>query len=255
MTWTDIPNASLEPGAPARSVDAIALRDNIAHVRDGNNLTQVFTASGTYTKPAGLKRLKVTVIGGGGGGAGCDSGSGYVVSYGGGGGGVAIKVIEASALLSSETVTVGTGGTASTGNNVAGTGGTTSFGAHVSATGGAGGLVSNGTIMPNAPTPSSRPAGGVGVGGDINLYGEQPPEPLWGSGDISGTTNFYPIYGGRGGVPAIPVGKGASGLSTAGNAIADAAGYGAGGGGAYSTSLSQTGSAGTGGLVIIEEFY
>lgn len=32
-TWTDIPNASLEPGAPARSVDAIALRDNDVYLR------------------------------------------------------------------------------------------------------------------------------------------------------------------------------------------------------------------------------
>lgn len=33
-TWTDILTASLEPGAPARSADAIAMRDNIIYVRD-----------------------------------------------------------------------------------------------------------------------------------------------------------------------------------------------------------------------------
>jgi hypothetical protein len=33
MTWTDIPTASLEPGAPARSADALALRDNAAFLK------------------------------------------------------------------------------------------------------------------------------------------------------------------------------------------------------------------------------
>lgn len=34
-TWTAIPNASLEPGAPARSIDAIALRDNVTALAEG----------------------------------------------------------------------------------------------------------------------------------------------------------------------------------------------------------------------------
>src|SRR5512139_2199883 len=96
MTWTDIPDASLDPGKPARSIDAKALRDNILHVRDGNNNIVVFTASGTYTKPAGLRRVKVTVIGGGGGGGG--GGGTARGGAGGGGGGAAIKIIEAAAL-------------------------------------------------------------------------------------------------------------------------------------------------------------
>jgi hypothetical protein len=33
MTWTDIPTASLEPGAPIRGVDSIALRDNSAFLK------------------------------------------------------------------------------------------------------------------------------------------------------------------------------------------------------------------------------
>lgn len=32
-TWTNIPNASLEPGAPARSADMIALRDNDVYLK------------------------------------------------------------------------------------------------------------------------------------------------------------------------------------------------------------------------------
>jgi hypothetical protein len=34
-TWTTIPTASLEPGAPARSVDALALRDNPIAIAEG----------------------------------------------------------------------------------------------------------------------------------------------------------------------------------------------------------------------------
>ena len=34
-TWTDIPNSSLEPNAPARSIDALALRDNPVAITEG----------------------------------------------------------------------------------------------------------------------------------------------------------------------------------------------------------------------------
>ena len=45
---------------------------------------QVFTASGTWTKPSGITLVKVTVVGGGGGGGGNTSGAN---NNGGGGGG------------------------------------------------------------------------------------------------------------------------------------------------------------------------
>lgn len=43
-TWTDIPNASLEPGAPARSADAIALRDNVTALAEGASGAPPFRA-------------------------------------------------------------------------------------------------------------------------------------------------------------------------------------------------------------------
>jgi hypothetical protein len=49
----------------------------------GYKSTQVFTASGTWTKPVGLKAVRVTVVGGGGGGGGVGGGA----TAGGGGGG------------------------------------------------------------------------------------------------------------------------------------------------------------------------
>jgi hypothetical protein len=36
MTWTTIPDSSLEPGKPIRSIDALALRDNPAAIANGD---------------------------------------------------------------------------------------------------------------------------------------------------------------------------------------------------------------------------
>jgi hypothetical protein len=48
----------------------------------GDYIMQVFTTPGTYTKPAGLKAIKVTVIGGGGGTAPGGPGTGGTSSFG-----------------------------------------------------------------------------------------------------------------------------------------------------------------------------
>jgi hypothetical protein len=82
-TWTNIPSTALEPGSPARSFDALALRDNpiaIATRAAGAPRVQVasierFTSSGTFVVPFGVTRLRVTVSGGGGGGGGNAAGT------------------------------------------------------------------------------------------------------------------------------------------------------------------------------------
>lgn len=82
-TWTNIPDASLEPEAPARSVDALALRDNpvaIAQWADNapamNIVPRVtlITSTGTWSPPSGVRYIRVIIAAGGGGGGGTTNG-------------------------------------------------------------------------------------------------------------------------------------------------------------------------------------
>ncbi|MCI0526653.1 MAG: hypothetical protein L0Y56_04265, partial [Nitrospira sp.] len=117
---------------------------------------QIFTASGTWTKPAGTpKRILVRAWGGGGsGGRGAASAPGG----GGGGGGYVEDWFDPAAFAATESVTVGTGGASpgadSTDGNV---GGNTTFSAALTAFGGGGG----GFLAGN-------PGGGGGGGGAIS---------------------------------------------------------------------------------------
>jgi hypothetical protein len=208
---------------------------------------QVITASGTYSKPAGLQFVRVYVVGGGGGGAGAAATSSQAsIGGGGGAGGEAIKKIAAASLAASETVTIGAAGAAgASGANAGGNGGTTSFGSHCSATGGTGGTAmgANTSFQWN-----SQVAGGVGSDGDINIRGQ----PGWGGFRSAGNLGLQGAGGssrwGGGGLAVAITG------STAGQA---GQGYGAGasGSGNANTQSAIAGAAGSQGVVIVEEYY
>ena len=122
--WTTIPDNVLEPGDPLRSSDALAFRDNpiaiaerasgAPRVKGSLSSQQIFTASGTWTKPAGVLSVMVEVIGAGGGGGGgdaADSGGG-----GGGGGGHSRTLLDVTAIATS-TITINSAGTGGTAGN------------------------------------------------------------------------------------------------------------------------------------------
>jgi len=117
---------------------------------------QIFTAGGTFTVPAGITAVKITVVGGGGG---ANSANPYACS--GGGGGVAIKYLTGLTPAGTLTITVGAlGATSSAGGTSSVASGTSNTITTVSAAGGAAGLATG------APA-----AGGVATNGDINLRG------------------------------------------------------------------------------------
>jgi len=183
-------------------------------------ILNVYTSPGTWTKPATLKGIKVTVVGGGvsGGSTGAPAGS----QNGGGAGGGAISVFPAPSIPGPQPYTVG------------GLGATSSFGV--------------------APTPApfavltatggSGATGGTGSGGQINIGGQR------GTGGITTASG----EGGSSilGFGGTPVSGNTPGLP--------ATGYGAGGSGGIKTApvpgpAPSSGGTGTAGIVIVEEFY
>lgn len=202
---------------------------------------QVSFAS-TWTKPAGLKYVRVRVQGAGGAGGGDDS-TQRGGAAGGAGGGYAEKIIAAASLGATETATPGAGGTRGTTGATGtdgGTGGTSSFGSHVSATGGSGGQTNDsGDIWGGS--------GGTGVGGDLNCVGGSGSNGWTDAGSDSTTlapgTGGNSVLGGGGHAP--------QGSSTGLQGIAGSL-YGGGGGGGDAG--NQAGFGG-GGAVIIEEYF
>lgn len=206
------------------------------------NRSQIFTASGTFTVPAGVTSAEVIVIGGGGGGGASANASGGGtagnIGAGGGAGGYALRRTTGLTPGAAVTVTVGAGGTAPAAAN-GGAGGTSSFGAFVSATGGGGGGWGENTL-------ASGGAGGNGASGDLNIQG--------GDGGFGGTnvplgnnatqSDVLRIYG-RGGVAA-----GGFSIPSTGGTGAAGRGHGTGGSGASGGS-GVAGGAGAPGIVIV----
>ena len=204
------------------STDAASFSNLVAH-----ESTQIFTATGanTWTKPAGIKKIYVELVGAGGGGGGHGES--------GGSGGYAAKWIDVTAIVS-ETVTIGTGGGGVVYSNTGGTGGTTSFGSHLSSTGGSGGIGSGG---------HSGGRGGTGSGGNINLEGGGGSGHGGGMSRLGGSSYFG--------------GSNRGGHHSPSYAISDydrEGAPGSGGGGGRGSGASDRGAHGSHGYVIVWEY-
>lgn len=113
---------------------------------------QVFTTSGTWTKPSSGAVVFVQCWGGGGSGAARHQ-SGQQYGTAGGGGGYSQSAFPLSMLPASVAVTVGAGGVAPPVNTVGNSGGTSNFGSYMYAYGGQG-------ASPNGWSDWSGGAGG-----------------------------------------------------------------------------------------------
>lgn len=191
-------------------------------------VVRIYESPATWSKPSNLKGLKVISVGGGGSGENATPGVAHG-GAGGGAGGSAIKWLQAPAIPSSVSISVGSGGVGSSG-------GTTSFGPFCSGTGGAPGVTGG--------------LGGTGSGGDVNIAG----------GDGNGGTNGPATNTGMGGPGGSSLlgqgGVSPSGGTAPGTGPTDGRGkkYGGGGGGGnflFNTNYGQ----GHPGVVIVEEFY
>ena len=216
-------------GTSIANTGVLSVNGSTGAVTTGGYVLNNYTSPATWTKPAGLKAVKVTVVGAGGNGGPIVSTAptGNASAGGGGGGGTAIYYAPASSISGPQSITAPASGTAS-------------FGAIVSATAGASASSAGGG------TPiSSGGSGGIGSGGTINASGG------------SGGTAPNGSIGGSGGASTLSGGLATNPTVVSGNGVS-ASGFGGGGTGASRTApngTAYTGGTGSPSIVIVEEFY
>ena len=196
------------------------------------NTYNIADSPATWTKPSTGQAVLIECWGGGGGGGGSTGGN---RGSGGGGGGYGQLMVPLSILGSTETVTIGAGGTAAafSTTDTGGTGGTTTFGSRLSVGGGGGGQAN---------------AAGGGAGG-AQWASAQFANTLDGGAGGSGTTDAggNSVWGGGGGGGGL---SGAGGTSTYGGAGGTGGGTRTGsvpGGGGAGSNDALTSNAGAGG--------
>lgn len=229
--------------------------------------SQTFTASGTWTCPAGVRTItRAFLVGGGGaGGAGDDSGNSKPWYGGGGGGGGYTTTVKNISVTPGQkyAVVVGSGGTPQT----SGSGGTSSIAGVGSAKGGTNCLGSYGEDGGSGAGSGGESGAGSNGGSDGGDGVRNSDGMAGGKGQGSTTRKFgesgntlYSGGGGGGGGQPYPGGSGGSGGGGAGGAVLQvgtngAANTGGGGGGSgvnYGSDEHKSGGRGGSGIVIIE---
>jgi hypothetical protein len=208
-SYIQVGNAASDVNSGVTTINGGKITANSITVNEINNVAtgqiiagsfnfQPFTTTGTTTwsVPAYVYKLKVTVVGGGGGGGT----SGSTIGGGGGGGGGAIKIIPVNPADVC-TITVGNGGAAGSAGSLS------RF------------VVGSYTITCNGGNPGSGGAAGIGgtaTGGDLNISGASGQGQSADGG--GGSAPFIGVgtgYGQAGSTNSGSGGNGSSGLWTA----------------------------------------
>jgi hypothetical protein len=208
-------------------------------------VSQTFSANGTWICPTGVTSVTVQCWGGGGGGGGTNNNTGR---SGGGGGGGAFASNNSVAVTAGTTysIVVGGGGNGGTGANDGANGGNSSFGATlVVAAGGSGGDYANGNGAGGpggtlaASTGAVEFAGGNGATGTAGANGGGGGG---GAGTAAGGTNGGGTTAGTGG--ATGGGNGGAGTAVTNGDGANGSTFGGGGGGSRRNGDGGNGAAG-----------
>ena len=229
MALTQIKSSNITDGTIVNadvSVSAAIASTKLSGVESGLTSVQVFTASGTWTRPTGITKVVMEVQGGGAGGGRNTSGSACI---GGSGGGYAKKLLDVSSI-STSTITVGAAGVGATGTAAAGTDGGDSIWADGTNT-------ITGVKGVGGNTTQTYTVGGLATGGDINIQGGKGRKGHsgGGAGGSSQLGRLGPSSDGGGSPATNP----------------DASGYGSGGGGVQDATRAGNG---TQGIVMVTEY-
>jgi len=245
-------NATSIPAVTINSKGQVTAVSNVAIIAGGFSNMTVYTANATFTIPAGITKIKVTLVGGGGAG-----GSATYVTDGYGGSGVGTSLTSGTETISQVYAGPGVGG-APGGVTPAGTGGNATGGTlNIKGTPG---LSSQVTGVPTAISGGYAVTFNSGEGGSSTLGGGMPPVFATNNGISATGINLSYGGGGSGGSQSGSsggAGQGGGGGSTAikyltgltpGNTLTVTVGT----GGLASTTETRNGGNGGPGIALIE---